>query len=127
MNTKEAIAHLKKQGWVVNKQPNGTFYAERIGYKLGSSYNYTMEKDGWKLDCVPAKVDYITARELIHLAKSHSNLPRSNTVHNSILKGASERGSQRAKVRRILATHDEDRIDDEFGVQLKKDNDKDRA
>jgi hypothetical protein len=104
MNTEEAIKHLKNQGWVVHKIGKD-YKAHRIGHKEWCPSNK------WPLRYDHYKNTTYTARELIHLAKSQSAAPRSNTKVKENIK-TFDKAIHRAAQRNLLNCKDLEKIDE---------------
>lgn len=113
MNTKDAIKHLKSIGWFVIKEGKN-FRAHRIGSK---KYCESPKYGTNNVD-----YDIYSPRELIHLALAYSAYPYSNTKIKKLTKKFDKK-KNRAKTRNLLATKDEEKIDN-FGpnVKIKEEN-----
>lgn len=113
MNTKDAIKHLKSIGWFVVEEGK-SFRARRIGDK---EYCHSPKHPHNSKD-----YDIYSPRELIHLALEYSANSRSNTAVKKLTKKF-DKGKNRTKTRNLLASKDEEKLD-EFGptVKIKEEN-----
>jgi hypothetical protein len=100
MNTSEAIAHLEKQGWKINKKGN-SYQVNRIG--RGVHYNYA--SNNFKGN------DLYSARELVKFARIFSSDNNQSTKLRKNLKEFSN-GPERAHVRDLVKLQDEERLED---------------
>ena len=100
MNTSEAIAHLEKQGWKINKKGNG-YQLNRIG--RGIHYN-------WMAKNFTGDTLY-SARELVKFARIFSSNNSQSTALRKNLKEFSD-GPERAHVRDLTKLQDEERLED---------------
>ena len=115
MNLEESITHLRKIGFVVSKMPNGNHSIARIGYKEGrpagsSRWGYI----------IPEDTGY-DARGVIAYAKMHSSSNNQNSALRQSVKHIT--GRQRARVREIIASRDEETMDEKLSTHYQKDDD----
>mgnify|MGYP000558875488 CR=1 FL=1 len=104
MNTEEAIKHLKSLGWFIH-EAEGKYSARRIGHKQYCPSNK------WPLRYDHYRDSTYSARELIHLAKSQSAAPRSNTKVKENIK-TFDKAVNRTAQRNLLNCKDFEKIDE---------------